>query len=161
MVESGMSKTKLYILGLWLATASMLISTVVKHHHHMGRVCMVEELCEQDGQVNDEHTEHHDQESEGDRENCSVRQMHHFVTNAREVKGLKQLLSDGSHDLSAPCCFAFCLVSYSFAPCFSLVTARWQHTACPLSCDGLAEGLSRRGPPNFFAIRKCIFATRI
>ena len=71
-----------------MATMSVLLSTVVSHHHHMDRICMVQEQCQEDGNINDEHTEHHDQESNTDRGNCRVHQMHHFVTNAKVVKGI-------------------------------------------------------------------------
>ena len=87
-----MAKKKLYLFSLLVATMSVLLSTVMMHHHHMGRICMVVERCQQDGNLNDEHTEHHDQESEGDRENCSVRQMHQFVVNSKVVKNIRKLL---------------------------------------------------------------------
>ena len=54
-----MRKRRLYIFSLWIATLSILLSTVMTHHHHMGRICMIQEQCEQDGNINDEHTEHH------------------------------------------------------------------------------------------------------
>lgn len=55
-----MRKRRLYIFSLWIATLSILLSTVMTHHHHMGRICMIQEQCEQDGNINDEHTEHHE-----------------------------------------------------------------------------------------------------
>ena len=76
-----MAKKKLYLFSLLVATMSVLLSTVVMHHHHMGRICMVVERCQQDGKLNDEHTEHHENENDG----CRVHQMHHFVTNGKIV----------------------------------------------------------------------------
>ena len=64
-----MAKKKLYLFSLLVATMSVLLSTVVMHHHHMGRICMVVERCQQDGKLNDEHTEHHENENDG----CRVR----------------------------------------------------------------------------------------
>ena len=107
---------------------------------------MVEEQCEQDGNINDEHTEHHDQESEGDRENCSVRQMHQFVVNSKVTKGIKKIISaDASPSVSA----FFLHHSYEFIPCHSLTTVRWQYMAANPLSDGLSAGYSRRGPPSF------------
>ena len=118
----SMQKRILYIFCLWIATMSIMLSTVMTHHHHKGRICMVEEQCEQDGNINDEHTEHHDQESEGDRESCSVRQMHQFV-----VLSCSSLLT---------------------LPRLSLISVRWQHVAASPLAEKLAAGYSRRGPPS-------------
>ncbi len=91
-----MAKKKLYLFSLLVATMSVLLSTVVMHHHHMGRICMVVERCQQDGNFNDEHTEHHEKEADG----CRVHQMHHFVTNGKIVKNIQKQLFDGNHLLS-------------------------------------------------------------
>ena len=142
----SMQKRILYIFCLWIATMSIMLSTVMIHHHHKGRICMVEEQCEQDGNINDEHTEHQDQESEGDRENCSVRQMHQFVVNSKVTKGIKKIISaDASPSVSA----FFLHHSYEFIPCHSLTTVRWQYMAASPLSDGLSAGYSRRGPPSF------------
>lgn len=75
-------KRRLYIFSIWIAMMGMLLSTVMLHHHHYERICMVVEVCSQDGSLNDEHTEHHDTEHEG----CQVKQMHHFIVKNRVVK---------------------------------------------------------------------------
>ena len=137
-----MRKRRLYIFGLWIATLSILLSTVMTHHHHMGRICMIQEQCEQDGNINDEHTEHHDQKSNTDRENCSVRQMHHFVTNAKVVKGIRKLLMDESHLFVVLSCSSLLIL-----PRLSLISVRWQHVAASPLVEGLAAVFSRRGPP--------------
>jgi len=41
-----------------LASFILLILAIVPHHHHEGLACIVMEMCEQDNQVNDEHTDH-------------------------------------------------------------------------------------------------------
>ena len=141
-----MRKRRLYIFGLWIATLSILLSTVMTHHHHMGRICMIQEQCEQDGNINDEHTEHHDQESNSDRENCSVRQMHQFVVNSKAVKSIRKITADG-HQSSAT---AYCSHHfYVFIPSLSLTQVQWQHRAASPLSDGLAAGYSRRGPPSY------------
>ena len=141
-----MRKRRLYIFSLWIATLSILLSTVMTHHHHMGRICMIQEQCEQDGNINDEHTEHHDQENNSTRENCSVRQMHQFVVNSKVTKGIKKIISaDASPSVSA----FFLHHSYEFIPCHSLTTVRWQYMAASPLSDGLSAGYSRRGPPSF------------
>lgn len=60
VAKMRMRKRRLYIFSLWIATLSILLSSVMTHHHHMGRICMIQEQCEQDGNINDEHTDHHD-----------------------------------------------------------------------------------------------------
>ena len=138
-----MNKRILYIFSLWMATMSVLLSTVVSHHHHMDRICMVQEQCQEDGNINDEHTEHHDQESNTDRGNCRVHQMHHFVTNAKVVKGIRKLLVDENHQFVVLSCSSLLPL-----PLLSLIPVRWQHVAAsPLAVE-LAAGYSRRGPPS-------------
>ena len=138
-----MAKKKLYLFSLFVATMSVLLSTVVMHHHHMGRICMVVERCQQDGNLNDEHTEHHDQESEGDRENCSVRQMHQFVVNSKVVKNIRKLLVDENHQFVVLSCSSLLTL-----PRLSLISVRWQHVAASPLAEELAAGYSRRGPPS-------------
>ena len=116
----SMQKRILYIFCLWIATMSIMLSTVMTHHHHKGRICMVEEQCEQDGNINDEHTEHNDQESEGDRENCSVRQMHQFVVNSKVVKNIRKLLVDENHQFVVLSCSSLLTL-----PRLSLISVRW------------------------------------
>lgn len=140
-LQPMMHKRRLYIFSLWVATLSVLLSTVMTHHHHMGRICMIEEQCQQDGNVNDEHTEHHDEENEADRENCRVHQMHSFFTNAKVVKSIQKQILDGSLVLD-------CLLphTYSLIVADALVVVRWQHKAYPLPSEMLPQK-SRRGPP--------------
>lgn len=138
-----MRKRRLYIFSLWIATLSILLSTVMTHHHHMGRICMIQEQCEQDGNINDEHTDHHDQENDSERENCSVRQMHQFVVNSKMVKGIRKLLIDENHQ--------FMILSYPSLltlPRLSLISVRWQHVAASPLAEEVAAGYSRRGPPS-------------
>ena len=138
-----MRKRRLYIFGLWIATLSILLSTVMTHHHHMGRICMIQEQCEQDGNINDEHTEHHDQENNSTRENCSVRQMHQFVVNSKVVKGIRKLLVDEYHQSIVLSCSSLLTL-----PRLSLISVRWQHVAASPLAEELAAGYSRRGPPS-------------
>lgn len=114
-----MAKKKLYLFSLFVATLSVLLSTVVMHHHHMGRICMVVERCQQDGNFNDEHTEHHEKEADG----CRVHQLHHFVTGSKIMKGIQKQLFDGNHLLS------MLSSEYLFIPTSSLISVRWQPVA--------------------------------
>ena len=133
-----MAKKKLYLFSLLVATMSVLLSTVVMHHHHMGRICMVVERCQQDGNFNDEHTEHHENETDG----CRVHQMHHFVTNGKIVKSIQKQLFDGNHLLS------ILSSEYLFIPTSSIISVRWQQFAAGL--PGVDEtAICRRGPPSF------------
>lgn len=133
-----MAKKKLYLFSLFVATMSVLLSMVVMHHHHMGRICMVVERCQQDGNFNDEHTGHHEKEADG----CRVHQLHHFVTNGKIMKGIQKQLFDGSHLLS------MLSSEYLFIPTSSLVSVRWQQFAASLPCAD-ETAISRRGPPSF------------
>ena len=117
---------------------SVLLSTVVMHHHHMGRICMVVERCQQDGKLNDEHTEHHENENDG----CRVHQMHHFVTNGKIVKNIQKQLFDGNHLLSV------LSSEYLFIPTSSIICVRWQQFAASLPCVD-ETAINRRGPPSF------------
>lgn len=132
-------KRRLYIFSIWIATIGMLLSTVMLHHHHYERICMVVEVCSQDGSLNDEHTEHHDTEHEG----CQVKQMHHFIVKNRVVKSAVKKLLDAHHllvfVLPAEACF-FCLSA--------CVATEWQALALPLFEES-CSAYSRRGPPMF------------
>ncbi len=131
-------KRRLYLFSLWVATVSVLLSTVVMHHHHYGEICMVIEQCALDGNLNDEHTEHHENEQEG----CQVSRMHHFIINAKVVKDVrKHLLDDASQwvavlpsevELSADC---------------ALVAVEWQQATESLS-KGNITSRYLRGPPS-------------
>ena len=134
----SMQKRILYIFCLWIATMSIMLSTVMIHHHHKGRICMVEEQCEQDGNINDEHTEHHEKEADS----CRVHQLHHFVTGCKIMKGIQKLLFDGNHLLS------MLSSEYLFIPTSSLISVRWQQFAASLPCVD-ETAISRRGPPSF------------
>lgn len=131
-------KRRLYIFSIWIATMGMLLSTVMLHHHHYERICMVVEVCSQDGTLNDEHTEHHDTEHEG----CQVKQMHHFLVKNRVVKSAVKKLLDASLQ-------AFVLPAEArFFYLSSCVATEWQALTLPLS-EELCSVLSRRGPPLF------------
>lgn len=131
-------KRRLYIFSIWIATKGMLLSTVMLHHHHYERICMVVEVCSQDGTLNDEHTEHHDTEHEG----CQVKQMHHFLVKNRVVKSAVKKLLDASLQ-------AFVLPAEARFFCLSsCVATEWQALTLPLSEESCSV-LSRRGPPLF------------
>ena len=130
-------KRRFYFLTLWIATLSMLLSTMMMHHHHEGKVCLVEERCTEDGNINDEHTEHHENEQEG----CQVHQMHHLLINAKVVKSIKQPIQDGHLQamLGTSASFEFILEN-------GLVVSKWQEITEPLSQKAFRHNY-RRGPP--------------
>lgn len=132
-------KRRLYIFSIWIATMGMLLSTVMLHHHHYERICMVVEVCSQDGSLNDEHTEHHDTEHEG----CQVKQMHHFIVKNRVVESAVKKLLDAHH------LQVFVLPAEARFICLSAcVATEWQALTLPLS-EELCSAFSRRGPPLF------------
>ena len=83
-----MVKYKIHILNMWIATCALLLSTIILHHHHMGQVCFIEQQCEYDGNINDEHTAHHEKDNKG----CNIHQMHQFISNGKNIQtsGLRQ-----------------------------------------------------------------------
>jgi hypothetical protein len=59
------------------ATLLLLAFMVFPHHHHYGGVvCYVVERCEQDGNINDEHTCHHDDINHHD---CCIAEINYIV----------------------------------------------------------------------------------
>ena len=134
-----MTKRSLYWMNLWLAACSLLLSTVILHHHHRSyQICFAEELCQKDGTINDEHTQHHGQEQEG----CRVHQMHQFLINSKFHQSIHLHMFDrGGHTLVA--CYPF---PYSFIPVMGLVIAKWQGEAYVLP-ENWKHVVNRRGPP--------------
>lgn len=55
---AGNMKKRSYIVLLALAIICMMMMVVVPHHHHAMKACLVQEICQQDGRVNDRHTQH-------------------------------------------------------------------------------------------------------
>lgn len=135
-------KRHLYLFTLWTATLMVMLSTVMMHHHHEGRICFVEEKCTADGNVNDEHTGHQENEQEG----CSLHQMQHFIINAKTVHSLEKHILDGGHLMVAVLPRTYCVL-----PPYSLTIARWQQNAYPLS-EGTFADHYRRGPPTISLI---------
>lgn len=131
-------KRRLYIFSIWIATMGMLLSTVMLHHHHYERICMVVEVCSQDGSLNDEHTEHHDTEHEG----CQVKQMHHFIVKNRVVESAVKKLLDAHH------LQVFVLPAEARFFCLSACVATEWQALLPLSEES-CSAFSRRGPPLF------------
>ena len=74
---------------LWSATFMLLMSLAVMHHHHLGEICVAIEECTIDGNVNDSHTEHQENEEDG----CMVQQMHNFLTNIKHVSFIQHSLT--------------------------------------------------------------------
>ncbi|KAA6346888.1 hypothetical protein EZS27_005631 [termite gut metagenome] len=60
------------------ATLLLLAFMIFPHHHHYGGwVCYVMERCEQDGDINDEHTCHHANDS--NHHDCCIAEIHYIV----------------------------------------------------------------------------------
>lgn len=129
-----------YIFSLWLATLSMLLSTVVMHHHHMEQICLAVQQCHVDGTLNDEHTSHQENEQEG----CSVHQMRQFIVNAKVVKTIRQHLLSPSQTLA----LASCMLSAPQATQVPLPATVWSDAA-PRLLAGTSTAERRRGPPMF------------
>lgn len=120
----------------------VMLSTIMTHHHHEGRICFVEEKCAEDGRVNDEHTGHQENEQDG----CSLHQMQQFIINAKAVHSIEKHITDGG---SLPSAILPQVCSLSLA--YSIVISRWQETVCPLSAKAFTAN-HRRGPPTISLI---------
>jgi hypothetical protein len=49
---------RISVLAVAVSMLTMFVAWVFPHHHHDGIVCVVMDLCEEDGILNDEHTDH-------------------------------------------------------------------------------------------------------
>lgn len=129
---------RLYLLVLWVATLSVLLSTGVAHHHHAEQICFVEEQCSRDGNINDRHTAHHGNAVE----DCEVHQMHRFIGNAGESQSIRQLIADGLV-LTAIATSAIADLHLFVVP-LTIVRGQ-QYTTLPTTV--LLHHDGRRGPP--------------
>jgi len=57
-INKKLVKKYISISFVALSSLVLLLLAIVPHHHHEGLVCIVMEICEQDNQVNDKHTDH-------------------------------------------------------------------------------------------------------
>ncbi|MDR2886752.1 MAG: hypothetical protein LBV26_01935 [Bacteroidales bacterium] len=62
-------KRKVSILLVSVAYLAVMAEYIIPHHHHNNMFCTVMEQCEDDGNINDEHTDHHEGEQSHDN-NC-------------------------------------------------------------------------------------------
>lgn len=51
-------KKRPHIVLLAVAIVCMMMMVIVPHHHNAMGACLVQEICHQDGRVNDSHTRH-------------------------------------------------------------------------------------------------------
>ena len=75
---------KLSILNLTLALLMMLTATVVPHHHHDTMICIVEEICCEDGECDDEHTSHDKSHDAEDETHCVAHESY-LLSHAPEI----------------------------------------------------------------------------
>lgn len=130
-------KKRLYIYTLWVATCCVLLSTVVAHHHHWEEICTIWEQCAIDGQENDQHTEHHENEEDG----CSLQQIRHFIINAKTVHAVVKSLIP-----APPVLLAVLPDDMQDVPIMGITHVCWQETATAI-ISYQAVSISRRGPP--------------
>jgi hypothetical protein len=94
-------RKKAYLFNLWLATLLVLSVTFLPHHHHLKAVCFTEEICDVDGNINDQHTAHHATEPESNSEDCSIDQIKQIFIGEKGLQQLKQAVSQQAHRLYA------------------------------------------------------------
>ena len=68
---------KFAILPSLMAMMMVLFTTFVPHHHHQAMICLVHEVCLEDGCVDDEHTSHSDANHEDDESHCVSHQNYY------------------------------------------------------------------------------------
>lgn len=129
---------RLYILVLWMATLSVLLSTGVAHHHHAEQICFVEEQCSRDGNINDSHTAHHGNAVA----DCEVHQMHRFIGNAGVAQTIQRLIADG---LSLTAVVANTAIGADPIAVTLTIVSGQQCTTLPTAV--LLHHDGRRGPP--------------
>lgn len=128
---------------MWIATCALLLSTIILHHHHMGQVCFIEQQCEYDGNINDEHTAHHEKDNEG----CNIHQMHQFISNGKNIKSIYKHL-----DYDRNMLVALLPSSIQLTPCYKIVISKWQQKTMAIIKLGASVNSSLRGPPFSYFI---------
>ena len=96
-----MMRGKALIVSLWLAMLMVLLVLAVPHHHHLSNVCFVEERCETDGHINDQHTHHQSSGQETQADNCPVEQIRHIVKDDEHAQPVMQVVWQQPHWLCA------------------------------------------------------------
>ncbi len=61
---------RIAIISTLMAMLMVIFTTVFPHHHHQAMICLVREVCVEDGCCNDEHTMHQDANNEEDENHC-------------------------------------------------------------------------------------------
>ncbi|MDR0431252.1 MAG: hypothetical protein LBH58_12345 [Tannerellaceae bacterium] len=69
-----------------LSNLILLILVVVPHHHHEGLACIVMEICEQDNQVNDEHTGHQELPDDSEHDQSCIAESKYIAPNETKCK---------------------------------------------------------------------------
>jgi len=90
-------KKILYISLMWIATLMLILSPVMLHHHHGNQICMIEEKCIIDGNINDRHTSH----PQNEEDECSLQQLNNAISNAKSVQNVFDALTPYFPCLSA------------------------------------------------------------
>lgn len=129
------------IAAVTVAIISIIVFSVIPHHHHNDVVCFIMELCEHDNSLNDEHTAHKPAESHKGK--CSVSSG---LTSTAAYRNQPSFHEDGSVIPFFPLfCLTATLTDCGAAVCISEITHE-EHSASRLltrqvSCRGL------RAPP--------------
>ncbi|KAA6322231.1 hypothetical protein EZS27_028203 [termite gut metagenome] len=89
------------------ATLLLLAFMILPHHHHYGgMVCYFMERCEQDGDINDEHTYHH--VNDIDHHDCCIAEINYIVPSTYNDIKCKVFSCNNDH----------CLIHLFPVPCF-------------------------------------------
>ena len=119
----------------------VLLVLAVPHHHHLSKVCFVEERCDADGQINDRHTHHQSSEQESQADNCPVEQIRHIVKDDADVQPVIQVAQQQPHWL-----YAYAADTHPHVQEVSPVSETSEPIARLLEAHVASSG--RRGPPT-------------
>ncbi len=70
-----------YISSIAIALIMMMLTAPMLHHHHNNQICTIEEISAIDGNINDNHTSHAQNEEEG----CPLQQIRNFTSNVKSA----------------------------------------------------------------------------
>ena len=142
-----MLKRNISILFIAAAYMMLMAEYSIPHHHHGGMFCMVMERCEEDGNINDEHTGHH--EGHHERDNSCVAETDYIIPKSYCHAGCNSVCCnefDGGYSFVSPYIVADDLVLYT--DFFNINPDYGEHVFCTKGLC-ICQACGMRAPPFF------------
>jgi len=73
---------RIQYISIWIAIFAVMLTTFKVYHRHYNRICTIQEICTLDGNINDGHTSH----SQNEEDRYSLLRVHNFISNTSNVK---------------------------------------------------------------------------